>query len=79
VTNVTAFGVFIDLGVHKDGLLHKNRIDPGKMKRLFPGFRLMVEVLDVDESRGRISLAPAKTNIENTQIVAVQCEARHDA
>jgi hypothetical protein len=32
------------------------------MERIFPGFRLMVEVLGIDEARGRISLAPAKTN-----------------
>jgi uncharacterized protein len=62
VTNVTAFGVFIDIGVHKDGLLHRNIVGSREMERIFPGFRLMVEVLGIDEARGRISLAPAKTN-----------------
>jgi uncharacterized protein len=60
VTNVTAFGAFVDLGVHKDGLLHRNNAKPAEMKRLAPGLRLMVEVLSVDETRGRISLAPAR-------------------
>ncbi|MDR1966562.1 MAG: RNA-binding transcriptional accessory protein, partial [Synergistaceae bacterium] len=56
VTNVTAFGAFVDIGVHRDGLLHKNRVKPDEMKRLAPGLRLTVEVIEIDEARGRISL-----------------------
>ncbi|MDR3281267.1 MAG: helix-hairpin-helix domain-containing protein, partial [Synergistaceae bacterium] len=60
VSNVTDFGVFVDVGVHQDGLLHRNKMRGWSSKRLVPGSRLNVEVLDVDETRKRISLAPAE-------------------
>ncbi|MBN2182464.1 MAG: RNA-binding transcriptional accessory protein [Sedimentisphaerales bacterium] len=61
VTNVTAFGAFVDIGVHQDGLVHisqmadcfvKNPADIVKVHQ-----KVMVTVLDVDLARGRISLS----------------------
>ncbi|MDR3278932.1 MAG: helix-hairpin-helix domain-containing protein [Synergistaceae bacterium] len=60
VSNVTDFGAFVDVGVHQDGLLHRSRIKPELRKRLAPGSRVEVEVLEVDEARGRISLGFVK-------------------
>ena len=61
VTNVTAFGAFIDMGVHQDGLVHiselsdryvKNPADIVKVNQ-----KVMVTVIDVDIDRNRISLS----------------------
>ncbi|WP_284749680.1 Tex family protein [Amycolatopsis sp. RTGN1] len=60
VTNVAAFGAFIDVGVHQDGLAHvsalsKNFVkDPREVVK--PGDIVKVKVLDVDVPRKRISL-----------------------
>ncbi|KPM53918.1 transcription accessory protein [Frankia sp. R43] len=60
VTNVAAFGAFIDIGVHQDGLVHvsamsKNFVsDPRDVAK--PGDIVRVKVLDVDIPRKRISL-----------------------
>ncbi|WP_461145606.1 Tex family protein [Salinifilum aidingensis] len=60
VTNVAAFGAFVDVGVHQDGLVHvsamsKNYVsDPRDVAK--PGDVVRVKVLDVDEERKRISL-----------------------
>lgn len=61
VTNVAAFGAFVDVGVHQDGLIHISRLakgfvkDPSQVVRT--GQHVRVEVLDVDCERRRISLA----------------------
>ena len=61
VTNVTAFGAFVDIGVHQDGLVHiselsdryvKNPADIVKVNQ-----KVMVTVINVDIDRGRISLS----------------------
>ena len=60
VTNVAAFGAFVDVGVHQDGLVHisamsKNFVkDPRQVVK--PGQVLRVKVLGVDPARKRISL-----------------------
>ena len=64
VSNVTAFGAFVDVGVHTDGLVHVSQMgrpvkDPSQL--LHPGQAVSVTVLDVDLKRNRISLALAKT------------------
>lgn len=65
VTNVTAFGAFVDIGVHQDGLVHLSELsdnfvtDPSQVVRA--GDKLKVTVLDVDPVRKRISLS-AKSN-----------------
>lgn len=59
VTNITAFGAFVDVGVHQDGLLHISQMadrrvnDPNEVVRLHQ--HLHVKVLDVDLRRRRIS------------------------
>ena len=61
VTNITAFGVFVDLGVHQDGLVHiseladrfiKNPADVVKVQQ-----KVMVTVMEVDIQRKRIALS----------------------
>ncbi|MFD9791023.1 Tex family protein [Streptomyces sp. NPDC059070] len=60
VTNVAAFGAFIDIGVHQDGLAHVSALsdkfvkDPREVVK--PGDIVRVKVLDVDVPRKRISL-----------------------
>jgi uncharacterized protein len=64
VTNVTAFGAFVDIGVHQDGLIHVSQLsnhfvkDPHAVVRV--GDRIKVRVLEVDLARKRIALT-AKT------------------
>lgn len=53
VTNVTAFGAFVDIGIHENGLVHVSRMH-GKKLKLHQTVR--VRVLDVDLDRKRISL-----------------------
>ena len=61
VTNVTAFGAFVDIGVHQDGLVHLSELsdsyvsDPSSVVKA--GDRLQVTVIGVDRERGRISLS----------------------
>ncbi len=60
VTNVAAFGAFVDVGVHQDGLVHVSALankfikDPHEVVK--PGQIVKVKVLDVDVKRQRISL-----------------------
>ena len=60
VTNVTAFGAFVDVGVHQDGLVHISQLadrfvkDPHEVVKA--GQRIRVRVLEVDLKRKRISL-----------------------
>ena len=60
VTNVAAFGAFVDIGVHQDGLVHVSAMankfvkDPYEVVK--PGQIIKVKVLDIDEKRQRISL-----------------------
>jgi len=64
VTNVTAFGAFVDIGVHQDGLVHVSELsdrfirDPAEVVKT--GDKLKVRVLSVDKARRRIALS-AKT------------------
>ena len=60
VTNVAAFGAFVDIGVHQDGLVHVSAMsktfvkDPRQVVK--PGDIVRVKVLDVDKARKRIAL-----------------------
>jgi uncharacterized protein len=60
VTNVAAFGAFIDVGVHQDGLAHvsalSNRFVKDPREVVKPGDVVTCKVLDVDVPRKRISL-----------------------
>ncbi|MEW6602033.1 MAG: helix-hairpin-helix domain-containing protein, partial [Nitrospirota bacterium] len=61
VTNITAFGAFVDIGVHQDGLVHISEIsdryvkDPADAVRVHQ--KVTVTVLEVDVQRRRISLS----------------------
>lgn len=61
VTNVTAFGAFVDIGVHQDGLVHISQLankyvsDPNTVVKVSQ--QVKVSVLEVDVPRKRISLS----------------------
>ena len=61
ITNITAFGAFVDIGVHQDGLVHISHLankfvsDPNQIVKL--NQKVNVKVLDVDIERKRISLS----------------------
>jgi len=61
VTNVTAFGAFVDIGVHQDGLVHISELadrfvkNPGDVVKVHQ--KVTATVLDVDLKRRRISLS----------------------
>jgi uncharacterized protein len=61
VTNVTAFGAFVDIGVHQDGLVHISELsdrfvkNPAEIVRVQQ--KVEVTVMDVDINRNRISLS----------------------
>jgi protein Tex len=64
VTNVTAFGAFVDIGVHQDGLVHISELadkfvsDPREVVKA--GDVVSVRVLDVDLKRNRVALSMKK-------------------
>jgi len=64
VTNITAFGAFVDIGVHENGLIHVSQMgvrglaDPSKVLHLHQ--HITVSVLSVDLERKRISLRLVK-------------------
>lgn len=61
VTNVTAFGAFVDVGVHQDGLVHVSELanrfvrDPAAVVKV--GDRIRVKVVKIDGERRRIGLS----------------------
>ncbi|HQU32294.1 MAG: RNA-binding transcriptional accessory protein [Planctomycetia bacterium] len=64
VTNITAFGAFVDIGVHQDGLVHISQLsdrfvkNPNEVVKVHQ--KVNVTVLDVDLKRKRISLSLKK-------------------
>jgi uncharacterized protein len=66
VTNVTAFGAFVDIGVHQDGLVHISQLRDGYVKNptdvVKARQKVTVKVLDVDLERKRISLSMKKSD-----------------
>jgi len=71
VTNVTAFGAFVDIGVHQDGLVHISQLsdtfvsNPAEVVKV--GQRVQVIVTEVDLPRNRIALS-MKSNPESAPI-----------
>jgi uncharacterized protein len=71
VTNLTAFGAFVDIGVHQDGLVHLSQVadrfvkDPGEVLKVRQSVE--VTVLAVDLERKRISLTMKKQGKEAGQ------------
>jgi len=88
VTNVTAFGAFVDIGVHQDGLVHISQLadrfvkDPAEVVKVHQ--KVEVTVLEVDLPRSRIALSmrkprdgqPAKKDREKGQSAGKPGQAR---
>ena len=61
VTNITAFGAFVDIGVHQDGLVHVSKManrfvkDPAKVVKVHQ--KVSVTVVEIDLQRHRIALS----------------------
>ncbi len=89
VTNVAAFGAFVDLGVHQDGLVHISQLadrfvkDPNEVVKV--GQQVQVKVLEVDLQRKRIALtmrsdsenAPKRDNQPSRRAKPVQKERQY--
>jgi len=82
VTNVTAFGAFVDVGVHQDGLVHVSQLadtfvkDPADVVKV--GQKVSVTVMEIDVARRRIGLS-MKTNPEKSAKNARENFANRDA
>jgi uncharacterized protein len=81
VTNVAAFGAFVDVGVHQDGLVHISAManayvkDPRKIAK--PGDVVRVKVLEIEPKRRRISLTMRLDEAPETRpTAAVRAETR---
>ncbi len=61
ITNITAFGAFVDIGIKQNGLIHKSNMadkyvsDPGEYVKL--NQKVKVKIVEVDKVRGRIQLS----------------------
>ncbi|HPE55485.1 MAG TPA: Tex family protein [Bacteroidales bacterium] len=66
VTNITAFGAFVDIGIKQNGLIHLSNMadryvsDPNEFVKL--NQKLQVKVVDIDHVRGRIQLSIKDVN-----------------
>lgn len=69
VTNITAFGAFVDIGVHQDGLVHISQLsdgfvkDPADVVKVHQ--KVKVRVLEIDVARKRISMSMKKEQTDN--------------
>jgi uncharacterized protein len=81
VTNITAFGAFVDIGVKQDGLVHVSQLankfvsDPNEVVKLSQ--KVLVTVTEVDVARKRIALTmktstPAKNDLQKPKPVSVK-------
>ena len=72
VSNVAAFGAFVDIGVHQDGLVHVSELanhfvkDPREVVKV--GQIVHVRVLEVDVARNRISLSMKNRNNSSNKV-----------
>jgi uncharacterized protein len=79
VTNVAAFGAFVDIGVHQDGLVHVSALankfikDPHEVVK--PGQIVKVKVLEVDVKRQRISLTMRLDDAPGSALASVRAPA----
>jgi protein Tex len=80
VTNVAAFGAFVDIGVHQDGLVHISALskefvkDPRSVVK--PGDIVRVKVMEVDAPRKRISLTMRLDDVPGQQAKGGQGQNR---
>lgn len=81
VTNVAAFGAFVDIGVHQDGLVHISALsdtfvkDPHQVVRA--GQIVKVKVLEVDQKRRRIALTMRLTDTAGQKGAKPEVQHRH--
>ena len=81
VTNLTGFGVFVDIGVHQDGLVHISEVsnrfvkNPAEVVKVHQ--KVTVTVLDVDLERRRISLS-MKNNQPQSNVVSTGKEKKKE-
>jgi uncharacterized protein len=80
VTNVAAFGAFVDVGVHQDGLVHVSELahrfvrDPAEVIKV--GDRVTVKVIKLDRERRRIGLSIKQATAKPTAAPAPQRPSR---
>ncbi|MBT8373884.1 MAG: S1 RNA-binding domain-containing protein, partial [Deltaproteobacteria bacterium] len=83
VTNITAFGAFVDIGVHQDGLVHisrmadrfvKNPADIVKVQQ-----KITVTVVEVDLTRNRISLSMKSSSNHKSKAKNKPYKKKHKA
>jgi protein Tex len=66
ITNITAFGAFVDIGIKQNGLIHKSNMadkfvgDPGEYVKL--NQKVKVKIVEIDKIRGRIQLSMKETD-----------------
>ncbi len=66
VTNLTAFGVFVDIGVHQDGLVHISELsdhfvkDPADVVKVHQQVKVRVLEIDIDRKRISLSMKPQR-------------------
>jgi uncharacterized protein len=81
VTNVTAFGAFVDIGVHNDGLVHVSQLaesfvkDPAEVVKV--GQKIKVRVLEIDSARKRIALSARPPNRQRNDNNQNQGQQQH--
>jgi uncharacterized protein len=72
VTNLVAFGAFVDIGVHQDGLVHVSQLadrfvrDPAQVVRV--GQKVNVTVISVDLERNRIALSMKQQPVTKARV-----------
>ncbi len=82
VTNITAFGVFVDIGVHQDGLVHiselSNRFvkNPSEVVKVHQ--KVTVTVLDVDLQRRRVALSMKESQLKPGGVAKVEERKREE-
>jgi protein Tex len=82
VTNVTAFGAFVDVGVHQDGLVHVSQLsdrfvkDPSEVVKV--GDKVTVRVLEVDLVRKRVALTRKSAPVEGVRSVGLGVSRARD-
>jgi uncharacterized protein len=82
VTNVAAFGAFVDIGVHQDGLVHISALadvfvkDPHAVVKV--GQVVKVKVMEIDEKRKRIALTMRLADAARQRVQREQCDSKSE-
>ena len=74
MTNLTAFGAFVDIGVHQDGLVHLSQIadrfvkNPGEVLKVRQPVEVTVLAVDLERKRISLTLKKSRRRAENRPI-----------